>query len=127
MSPVDERDSPNIVRQAGHCTTCHGAFGKRTRQICGTHPEKMPRELRKRASRVNYAELAQMDDEDDAEAGPSQATPTFDEEEDSGSDFTPEVAANDGGDIEADVDDDEFEDVDELSDPDGPQIGRAHV
>ena len=82
----------------------------------------MPRELRKRASRVNYAELAQMEEDSDREAGPSQPAPVQDDDaEDSGSDFAPEVAVANGEENEAEADDDEFEDVDELSEPDGPR------
>ena len=49
----------------------------------------MPRELRKRTSRPNYAALAEG--EEDPEAGPSTIPQPEEEEEDaSGSDFAPE-------------------------------------
>ncbi|KAJ3559407.1 hypothetical protein NM688_g374 [Phlebia brevispora] len=66
----------------------------------------MPRELRQRTSRPNYAALLRYEDED--EAGPSNSAPTFDDEGDSGSDFTPEVEEHDG-----EAPDDDLEDEDE--------------
>lgn len=65
----------------------------------------MPRELRQRTSRPNYAALFRYEDEDGA--GPSNAVPTFDEEMDSGSDFTPEAVDEQEQDAEAEDDDED--------------------
>ena len=73
----------------------------------------MPRELRKRASRPNYAALFQYEDEDGA--GPSNPRRVIDDEEGSGSDFAPEDAGDQGA-GSAEDDDDELDDEAEADD-----------
>lgn len=63
----------------------------------------MPRELRQRSSRINYAELLRFEDED--EPGPLRPPPAFEDDGDSGSDFAPEAAVEGDEDAEADDDD----------------------
>ena len=82
----------------------------------------MPRELRKRTARLNYAELLRFEDEDDA--GPSHEVQRFDEEADSGSDFAPEVVEGNDEDAEAE-DDDGLSDVDFGDEAQSPERERS--
>ena len=76
----------------------------------------MPRELRRRTSRPNYAALFQYDDEDGA--GPSNMPAHIDEDAESGSDFTPAPEGeqpeeeDEEDELDADADDDEDEQFD---------------
>ncbi|KZT71332.1 hypothetical protein DAEQUDRAFT_707212 [Daedalea quercina L-15889] len=76
----------------------------------------MPRQLRSRASRPDYAALFRYNDlEEDDGAGPSKR-PTIDDEDDSGSDFAPD----EGPDQAAEEDGDEFVDEGDEVDEDVP-------
>lgn len=67
----------------------------------------MPRALRQRTSRPNYAALFRFDDDDDA--GPSDMAVPIEEDAESGSDFTP---APEGEQPEAESEDDEIDEDD---------------
>ncbi|KIP08890.1 hypothetical protein PHLGIDRAFT_68606 [Phlebiopsis gigantea 11061_1 CR5-6] len=76
----------------------------------------MPRELRRRASRPNYAALFQYEDEDGA--GPSTARRVIDDEEGSGSDFAPDEARDQGAGSAEEDDEDEDDELEEDADAD---------
>ncbi|GJE90687.1 hypothetical protein PsYK624_068310 [Phanerochaete sordida] len=94
----------------------------------------MPRQLRQRTSRPNYAALLRFDDEDD-EGGPSNMAPPIDDDAESGSDFTPapegdkpeEESADDELDADADADDDEKMSVVPASEDEGSIIASQPV
>lgn len=75
----------------------------------------MPRELRQRTSRPNYAALFQFDDEDGA--GPSNMPVLIDDDAESGSDFTPapEREQPEGDSEEDELDGDDAEEDDKMS------------
>jgi transcription factor C subunit 6 len=76
----------------------------------------MPRQLRARTSRPDYASLAAIDDEEDLKISPSK--PSFDEDVDSESDFAPDK-------LSQDVPEDLQNDTEDLLEVDEEEAGEA--
>ncbi|KAG6826338.1 hypothetical protein H0H93_016604, partial [Arthromyces matolae] len=82
----------------------------------------MTRTLRPRKSNPSYVSLAGIDFDDNA-AGPSKHASAWDEEADSGSDFSPE---KDDKNAQAEQDDDEDDDDDEMdAEEEVPEVARS--
>lgn len=77
----------------------------------------MPRELRKRTTKLNYAAL--LADEDDDEPGPSTRRTVVGEEPDSGSDFAPEI-------VVVEEENDEEDELSELSEMEEAEDAETH-